>query len=187
MAIHSFSCLLIHSITHTLTHSLTRSLAQSLTYLLTHPLERMMSAAPVNGGWSAYTTCSKTCGGGIQTRTCTNPLPAHGGSSCAGESSQACNTQACPPGTHSLTYSLAQSVTHALAAHSLNDLLPHAPPRTNDVRSSRERRMERFHHVLYNLWRRDSEQKLLKPLAGTWRLLLRWRFKSSVQHTRLSR
>ncbi len=50
---------------------------------------------PVNGGWSAWSACSATCGGGTQTRTCTNPAPANGGSNCSGSSSQACNTQAC--------------------------------------------------------------------------------------------
>ncbi len=50
---------------------------------------------PVNGGWSAWTswsTCSKTCGSGSQTRTRTCR------SQCSGSSSQskACNTQACP-------------------------------------------------------------------------------------------
>jgi len=52
--------------------------------------------APVNGGYSAWSTCSATCGVGIQTRTCTNPAPANGGADCSGLSSQTCNTQACP-------------------------------------------------------------------------------------------
>ncbi len=51
--------------------------------------------APVNGGWSDWSACSVTCGGGTQTRTCTNPAPANGGAPCSGASSQACNTQAC--------------------------------------------------------------------------------------------
>jgi len=29
----------------------------------------------VNGGWCAYGSCSKSCGSGTQTRTCTNPPP----------------------------------------------------------------------------------------------------------------
>lgn len=59
---------------------------------------------PINGGWSDWLnsgTCSKTCGGGLQnqTRSCTNPAPANGGSQCSGSTSQqtACNTQACTP------------------------------------------------------------------------------------------
>ena len=50
----------------------------------------------VDGGWSAWSTCSATCGGGTQTRTCTNPAPSGGGADCVGPSSQSCNTQACP-------------------------------------------------------------------------------------------
>jgi len=50
----------------------------------------------VDGGWSSFGTCSATCGGGIQTRTCTNPSPAYGGADCVGSASQSCNTQACP-------------------------------------------------------------------------------------------
>ncbi len=49
----------------------------------------------VDGDWSSWSTCSKTCGGGVQARTCTNPAPAGGGASCSGPSSQACNTQSC--------------------------------------------------------------------------------------------
>ncbi|XP_066931095.1 properdin-like isoform X1 [Clytia hemisphaerica] len=60
-------------------------------------------ACPVNGqygAWSAYSQCSKSCGGGKQkkTRKCDSPAPAHGGAECEGpaEDERACNTQACP-------------------------------------------------------------------------------------------
>ena len=53
---------------------------------------------PVDGGWSDWGACSADCGGGTQTRTCTNPAPANGGADCVGDPSQTCNTQACPSG-----------------------------------------------------------------------------------------
>ncbi len=57
---------------------------------------------PINGGWSDWSACSVECGGGTQTRTCTNPTPANGGADCSeldgGNSSRSCNTQACLTG-----------------------------------------------------------------------------------------
>ena len=50
----------------------------------------------VNGGWSAYGACSATCGGGIQTRTCSNPAPKYGGRACVGAATKSCNTAPCP-------------------------------------------------------------------------------------------
>ena len=52
----------------------------------------------INGGWSEWSECSVACGGGTQTRTCTNPAPANGGAYCEGSAEQECNTQSCPPG-----------------------------------------------------------------------------------------
>ena len=49
----------------------------------------------VYGGFSAFSACSKTCGGGIRTRTCTNPEPRNGGRGCVGKSQETCNTKAC--------------------------------------------------------------------------------------------
>jgi len=63
------------------------------------------SPCPVDGGfsnWSAYSTCTKTCGSGTQSRSrsCTNPSPAHGGKNCdifgATNEIRYCNTHACP-------------------------------------------------------------------------------------------
>ena len=50
--------------------------------------------------WSRYGECSEECGGGKKesTRTCTNPIPAHGGRGCVGEliRTEECNTHECP-------------------------------------------------------------------------------------------
>ncbi|XP_053396764.1 SCO-spondin-like isoform X2 [Mercenaria mercenaria] len=62
-----------------------------------------ITACPVDGGytdWSAWTACTKTCGGGSRgrSRTCTNPTPQNDGLPCNGSSSQTedCNTNTCP-------------------------------------------------------------------------------------------
>ena len=52
--------------------------------------------SPVNGGWSQWSECSATCGGGTQTRACTDPIPAYGGADCQGDITQNCNMQECP-------------------------------------------------------------------------------------------
>jgi hypothetical protein len=55
---------------------------------------------PIDGGWSQWSSCNVTCGGGTQTRDCNNPVPSNGGAQCAGASTQACNTQACVPNSN---------------------------------------------------------------------------------------
>ena len=57
----------------------------------------------VDGNWSQWgewRECSRTCGGGLhsRSRTCTNPPPRHGGKNCTGkpEETRPCNTDSCP-------------------------------------------------------------------------------------------
>ena len=48
------------------------------------------------GDWGAWSACTKTCGGGQQTRTRECTPPSGGGSDCVGDSQQTqdCNTRA---------------------------------------------------------------------------------------------
>jgi len=68
----------------------------------------------INGGFSAFNACSKTCGGGTRTRTCTNPEPKNGGADCVGKSQEACNMQACPVFKPSSRAELIQAIKHCL-------------------------------------------------------------------------
>ncbi|XP_041481881.1 uncharacterized protein LOC121429044 isoform X7 [Lytechinus variegatus] len=59
---------------------------------------------PVDGNftqWTIWTTCTLTCGTGVQfrTRSCTNPPPSNGGAGCMGAifQNRPCNAQSCPP------------------------------------------------------------------------------------------
>jgi len=86
----------------------------------------------VNGGWTDWSTCSVTCGGGTQTRTCTNPAPYCGGADCTGASSQSCNTQVCPWQNITDSYcsdmsSVLADYTHPIGATPYN---PYNPPGT---------------------------------------------------------
>ena len=58
---------------------------------------------PVHGSWSKWSdwsTCTRVCGTGNQTRerSCTNPAPAYNGRDCWGKNSttRQCNTDSCP-------------------------------------------------------------------------------------------
>uniref|UniRef100_A0A8C5TFT8 A disintegrin and metalloproteinase with thrombospondin motifs 1 n=1 Tax=Malurus cyaneus samueli TaxID=2593467 RepID=A0A8C5TFT8_9PASS len=66
--------------------------------------EALKPQPAVHGGWgpwSAWGSCSRSCGGGIQFshRHCDSPRPRHGGSYCEGQRTkyQSCHTQECPP------------------------------------------------------------------------------------------
>ncbi|MFT7807184.1 A disintegrin and metalloproteinase with thrombospondin motifs 14 [Arapaima gigas] len=52
------------------------------------------------GPWSKFGSCSRTCGGGVRSRSrqCNNPPPAYGGRDCPGSTFdyQMCNTDDCP-------------------------------------------------------------------------------------------
>ena len=52
------------------------------------------------GSWGGWSTCTKSCGRGVRskTRKCNNPAPSNGGQNCPGSSSSSltCNTQSCP-------------------------------------------------------------------------------------------
>ena len=50
----------------------------------------------LDGGWSRFGSCSKTCGGGTQSRMCSEPAPANGGKDCGSDATKECNTQVCP-------------------------------------------------------------------------------------------
>ncbi|EDO36308.1 predicted protein [Nematostella vectensis] len=57
----------------------------------------------VTGGytlWSSWTSCTKTCGTGMQKRSrdCTNPRPIHGGQNCTGDyvQTKSCKLKVCP-------------------------------------------------------------------------------------------
>ncbi|MFA6257567.1 MAG: hypothetical protein WC671_00975 [Candidatus Paceibacterota bacterium] len=53
--------------------------------------------APIHGGWSDWSYKNTQCGfTGTQTRTCTNPSPAHGGAYCYGSATQSYTNPACP-------------------------------------------------------------------------------------------
>ena len=81
------------------------SLQACLTVRMGHSLYLLCSFLAVNGGysdWKPYGICTKTCGGGVQTRkrTCTNPPPSNGGKDCSGLgpkiTSRECNNKGCP-------------------------------------------------------------------------------------------
>ena len=73
------------------------------------PYSFMYLHVAVNGGFSDFDACSKTCGDGIQTRTCTEPAPAFGGADCVGDKTKACNLAECPYGKDNLRCGLTEN------------------------------------------------------------------------------
>ena len=81
------------------------SLQACLTVGMVIPHNYLSSLLLVNGGyseWKPYSVCSKTCGGGVQTRnrTCTNPPPSYNGEDCSrlgpNKNTRECNNRGCP-------------------------------------------------------------------------------------------
>ncbi|XP_031563408.1 coadhesin-like [Actinia tenebrosa] len=69
----------------------------------TEAVKSCFTPCPVDGGftlWSSWSRCSRTCGNGMQrrSRSCTSPLPRHGGRNCTSDYSQmkSCKLQVCP-------------------------------------------------------------------------------------------
>uniref|UniRef100_A0A803TLW5 ADAM metallopeptidase with thrombospondin type 1 motif 20 n=1 Tax=Anolis carolinensis TaxID=28377 RepID=A0A803TLW5_ANOCA len=68
-------------------------------------VSREMEKLPVDGEWGSwgpYSSCTRTCGGGIKStsRLCNRPEPKHGGKYCVGRRMKfrSCNTDTCPKG-----------------------------------------------------------------------------------------
>lgn len=82
-----------------------KAFSTSLCYLLDFAICRFLDQRDaINGGyshWSSWSTCSKSCAGGVRRRMrkCTNPAPSNGGRDCrsVGPSveSQDCNVKSC--------------------------------------------------------------------------------------------
>ena len=70
---------------------------------MTETRECFIKPCPVNGGygkWSNYSTCSVSCGGGVQfrERNCDSPPPKYGGKGCDGprRENRSCQEKECP-------------------------------------------------------------------------------------------
>ena len=64
-------------------------------HLFCHVTDGVTADSVLDGGWSDFGACSQACDGGVQSKNCSNPAPANGGKDCVGDSTTACNTQAC--------------------------------------------------------------------------------------------
>ncbi|XP_048253836.1 A disintegrin and metalloproteinase with thrombospondin motifs 16-like [Haliotis rufescens] len=68
--------------------------------------------------WSEWTTCTRSCGGGIKhrSRQCNNPLPQYGGKTCGGERemSKMCSLQACGRGSKDFRTEQCEVYNHEL-------------------------------------------------------------------------
>ena len=86
---------------------------------------------PVDGGYTAWGACSVACGGGTQTRSCSNPTPVGTGADCSGlgSVSQACNPTACT-GAPSTAPSTAPTKVPTTAPSTAPTMVPTTAPST---------------------------------------------------------
>ena len=91
--------------------------------LIDYVTDGLTGNSKLDGGWSQFGACSKACGGGTHSRTCSSPAPANGGEECVGDATKACNTQACA-GAHCCFFGLLGFVTWCGAIEVLFAWLP---------------------------------------------------------------
>ena len=86
---------------------------------------------PIDGGYTAWGACSVACGGGTQTRSCSNPTPVGTGADCSGlgSASQACNPTACT-GAPSTAPSTAPTMVPTTAPSTAPTMVPTTAPST---------------------------------------------------------
>ncbi|XP_022080242.1 SCO-spondin-like isoform X2 [Acanthaster planci] len=123
-------------------------------------------------GWSNWTSCTKTCGGGtmFRNRTCTEPPPTHGGLDCEGTSgdAMACHTERCLDGawTQWSPWSVcSRSCRGGVQARSRSCTDPRPGPGGSDCPDSSDPRS-------YSQWQRCNEQPC--PIHGLWSSWSSW-------------
>lgn len=97
----------------------------------------VVTPTPIDGGWSGWSACSVTACGqtGTQTRTCTDPAPANGGTTCSGSPSQSCSTPVCPTTPTPTVITPAPTVTPPVVVPTVTPKLPKTgyPPEQNNL------------------------------------------------------
>ncbi|CAH3143374.1 unnamed protein product [Porites evermanni] len=112
----------------------------------------------IDGGWSAwsntYSTCTRTCGGGVQhkTRTCTNPPTSNGGEPCVGQNIgrwRICNPMPCPAKTPSFRNQQCSLAWRGSVYHNYRD---------HSVFVFHENFQREFWHGAGGPWRQDAHE-----------------------------
>eukprot|EP01134_Creolimax_fragrantissima_P005257 CFRG5257T1 len=92
----------------------------------------------VDGGWSEWGACSVTCSFGIQTRTCTNPVPQNGGATCPGAGIRTCTEPPCARQGY-----LYQDTIQVNSADNSFDIAIDGEARVSERQSNRNRRNDK--------------------------------------------